>query len=111
VTSLAAQGAWAVVLVLSGTFAQLFTYVVFVGLLFFSAAGASLYVLRRKRPDAPRPYRTWGYPVVPALFILASLGIALNTVFERPAESLMGLGLLVLGLPAYAFWRRRSRTA
>jgi APA family basic amino acid/polyamine antiporter len=111
VTSLAAQGAWATVLVVSGTFSQLFTYVVFVGLLFFAAAGASLYVLRLKRPDAPRPYRTWGYPVVPALFILASLGIALNTVFERPAESLMGLGLLALGLPAYAFWRRRSRSA
>lgn len=108
-SSLLAQGVWSSVLVLSGTYAQLFTYVVFVGLLFFVMTGASLYVLRRKLPDAPRPYRTWGYPVVPALFILASLGIAGNTVFERPAESLAGLGILALGLPAYAFWRARSR--
>ncbi|MBC8647132.1 MAG: amino acid permease [Thermoanaerobaculia bacterium] len=107
--SLTAQGIWSSVLVVSGTYAQLFTYVVFVGLLFFAATGVGLYVLRRKRPEAPRPYRTWGYPVVPALFILASLGIAVNTVFERPMESFVGLGILVLGLPAYAFWRRRSR--
>jgi APA family basic amino acid/polyamine antiporter len=107
--SLTAQGVWSAVLVLSGTYAQLFTYVVFVGLLFFAATGVGHYVLRRRRPDVARPYRTWGYPVVPALFILASLGIAINTVIERPAESLLGLGILALGLPAYAFWRRRSR--
>jgi APA family basic amino acid/polyamine antiporter len=108
--SLTAQGVWSSVLVVSGTYSQLFTYVVFVGLLFFAAAGASLYVLRHTRPDAPRPYRVWGYPVVPALFILASLGIAANTLFERPKEALIGLGLLALGLPAYAFWRSRSKT-
>lgn len=107
--SLTAQGIWSAILVVSGTYAQLFTYVVFVGLLFFAATGVGLYVLRRTRPDVARPYRTWGYPVVPALFILASLGIAINTVIERPTESLFGLGIIALGLPAYAFWRARRR--
>ena len=105
--SLAAQAVWASVLVLSGTFEQLYTYVVFAEVLFYTAIGAALYVLRRTRPAAPRPYRTWGYPWVPALFILSSLALTANTLWERPVESLLGLGLLVLGLPAYAAWRRR----
>ena len=107
--SLFAQAAWASVLVLSGTFEQLYTYVVFVEVVFYAATGAALYVLRRSRPAAPRPYRTWGYPWVPALFILSSLALMANTLKERPAESLIGLGILALGLPAYAAWRRRAR--
>ncbi len=105
--SLLAQAVWASVLVLSGTFEQLYTYVVFVEVLAYTATGAALYVLRRSHPATPRPYRTWGYPWVPALFILSSLALMANTLKERPMESLIGLGLLVLGLPAYAAWRRR----
>ena len=104
--SLAAQGAWASVLVLSGTFEQLYTYVIFVEVLFFVATGAAIYVLRKKMPEAPRPYRTWGYPWVPALFVASSFLLTMNTLLERPVEALIGLGLLVLGLPAYARWRR-----
>jgi APA family basic amino acid/polyamine antiporter len=104
--SLLAQAAWASVLVLSGTFEQLYTYVVFAEVLFYAATGAALYVLRRAQPETPRPYRCWGYPWVPALFILSSLALMANTLKERPTESLIGLGLLVLGLPAYAAWRR-----
>jgi len=104
--SLAAQGAWASVLVLSGTFEQLYTYVIFVEVLFFVATGAAIYVLRKKLPEASRPYRTWGYPWVPALFIASSFVLTMNTLLERPVEALIGLGLLVLGLPAYARWRR-----
>ena len=66
-------------------------------------------VLRRAQPATPRPYRTWGYPWVPALFILSSLALMANTLKERPMESFIGLGLLVLGLPAYAAWRRQAR--
>ncbi len=107
--SLLAQAVWASVLVLSGTFEQLYTYVVFVEVLAYTATGAALYVLRRAQPATPRPYRTWGYPWVPALFILSSLALMANTLKERPMESLIGLGLLVLGLPAYAAWRRQAR--
>ena len=107
--SLLAQGAWAAVLVLSGTFEQLFTYVVFIEVVLFTATGSAIFVLRRKRPDAPRPYRAWGYPWVAGFFIAASASIAANTLFEKPVESVAGLGLLVLGLPAYAIWTRKNR--
>ena len=106
-----AQGAWSMILALSGTYEQLYTYVVFAGVLFHVATGAAVFALRRSRPDAPRPYRAWGYPVVPALFILASLALVGNTLIEKPREALIGLGFLALGLPAYAYWRRQSRGA
>ncbi len=106
--SLWAQSLWAILLTLSGTYEQLFTYVTFVVVLFQVAAGVALFVLRRRRPALPRPYRAWGYPVVPALFVLASLLLVGNTLAERPVESMAGLGLLAIGLPAYAFWRRRT---
>ena len=104
-----AQGAWSMVLALSGTYEQLYTYVVFAGVLFHVATGAAVFALRRSRPEAPRPYRAWGYPVVPALFILASLALVWNTLAEKPRESLLGLGFVALGLPAYAYWRRQNR--
>jgi APA family basic amino acid/polyamine antiporter len=108
VRSLWAQSLWAIVLTVSGTYDQLFTYVVFAALLFHVATGASVFVLRHTRPDAPRPYRVWGYPVVPVLFILASLLLVGNTLLERPRESVLGLVLVALGVPAYLYWRRRS---
>jgi basic amino acid/polyamine antiporter, APA family len=106
--SLWAQGIWSALLALSGRYDQLYTYAVFMLVLFHVATGAAVFVLRRTRPDAPRPYRTWGYPVVPALFILVSLALMANTLVERPLESVVGLGLLALGLPAFAFWRRAA---
>jgi APA family basic amino acid/polyamine antiporter len=99
--------AWSALLALSGTYEQLFTYVMFASILFNVAAGCALFVLRRTRPDHPRPYRTWGYPVVPLLFVAGSLAFVINTLAERPTESLTGLGLLVLGLPAYFYWSRQ----
>jgi APA family basic amino acid/polyamine antiporter len=107
--SLVAQGIWALVLVLSGTFEQLFTYVIFIEVVIFAATGVAIFVLRRARPDAPRPYRAWGYPVVPAFFVAASAAVAVNTLVEKPVEAVAGLGLLVLGLPAYGIWRRRAK--
>jgi APA family basic amino acid/polyamine antiporter len=107
--SLVAQGIWAAVLVLSGTFEQLFTYVVFIEVVNFAANGIAIFVLRQRQPETPRPYRTWGYPWVPGFFIAASALIAANTLFEKPVESIAGLGLLVLGLPAYAIWTRKGR--
>ncbi len=110
--SLWAQSLWAVVLAASGTYEQIYTYVVFAAVLFHVLTGGAVFVLRRRRPDAPRPYRVWGYPAVPLLFIGASGVLVVNTLWERPVESLSGLGLLALGLPAYFWWRSRGeRTA
>jgi APA family basic amino acid/polyamine antiporter len=105
--SLWAQSGWAIVLTLSGTYEQLYTYVVFAAVLFHVGCGAALFVLRRKRPELERPYRAWGYPWVPALFVLASLALLGNTLVEKPVESLLGLGLVALGTPAFLHWRKR----
>jgi APA family basic amino acid/polyamine antiporter len=102
------QAMWAVVLTLTGTYEQLFTYVIFVTLIFWMVGTASVFVLRKRRPDLPRPYKTWGYPFVPLVFIVAMLVILLNTLFARPVESLAGLGITALGVPVYLYWRRRA---
>jgi APA family basic amino acid/polyamine antiporter len=105
VRSLWSQSAWAMVLTVSGKYDQLYTYVVFAAVVFHVATGAAVFVLRRTRPSAPRPYRVWGYPVVPGLFILSSIILVGNTLLERPVESLFGLGFVALGVPAYLYWR------
>jgi APA family basic amino acid/polyamine antiporter len=109
-TAIAIQAVWCCLLVLSGTFDQLITFTMFVSIAFWVAATASVFTLRRKRPDMPRPYKTWGYPVVPALFILVSVGILLNTLIERPVEALTGIGLTLLGIPVYVYWKRKIRS-
>ncbi len=102
------QSAWAIVLTLSGGYEQLFTYSVFGSLLILLAAGSAVFVLRRRRPDLPRPYRVPGYPFVPIVFLASVVLMTLATLRASPRESLSGLLLVVLGLPAYAFWRRKS---
>jgi APA family basic amino acid/polyamine antiporter len=69
-----------------------------------------VFVLRRSQPDLPRPYKTWGYPVVPLIFIVTMAAILVNTLFARPVESLAGLGLTLVGIPVYYHWRRRSQS-
>lgn len=100
-------GAWAAVLVLSGRYEQLFTYVIFAEWFLYGMATAAVVVLRRKRPDMPRPYRTLGYPVVPVLFVLAAACLLISTLIESPRESLMGLVLIFTGLPFYFHWKKR----
>lgn len=109
VASLWLQSAWAVVLTLSGSYTQLLTYSVFGGVLFHVLAGLAVFRLRRTRPDAPRPYRAWGYPLVPALFVLGMLLLVGSTLQTSPRESLLGLLAVAIGLPAYAYWRRSAR--
>ena len=106
--SLWSQSIWAMLLTLSGTYSQLYTFSVFAGLLFHAAAGAAVIVLRRKASNLARPYRVWGYPVVPLLFLTGMSILIVNTVVERPVESLLGLGIVATGLPAYLALRRRS---
>jgi len=106
-----AQGVWTVLLTLSGTYEALYTYVVVILFLFHAATGLAVFVLRFKKPDWPRPYRVTGYPLVPLVFVLTSLAFVLNSLIERPVESLFGFGILLLGLPAYAYWRRTAASA
>jgi len=101
------QAIWASVLALTGTFAQLFTFVMFVSIMFWIAAAGTVIVLRRKQPDLARPYRVWGYPWVPLAFMLASAGILVSSLLESPVESLAGVGLTLLGIPVYLLWKRR----
>jgi APA family basic amino acid/polyamine antiporter len=106
-----AQGAWTVLLTISGTYEALYTYVVVVLFLFHAATGIAVFVLRVRKPDWPRPYKVTGYPLVPAAFVLTSLAFVVNSLIERPTESLFGFGILLLGLPAYAYWRRTAAPA
>ncbi len=101
------QAVWASILALTGTFEQLFTFAMFAGILFWALAAASIFTLRKKYPDLPRPYKAWGYPVVPWIFIIALSGILLITLVKRPVESLAGVGLMVIGIPVYYIWKRR----
>jgi len=102
---------WSSVLVLSGSFEQLFTYVVFMSWLWFALAALAIFAYRRSEPDAPRPFRTPGYPVTPVLFVLAALVIVVNTIVAQPIQSLVGLGLALIGVPAYFWWRPRKSTS
>jgi basic amino acid/polyamine antiporter, APA family len=103
--SLIAVSAWSIVLALSGSYDQLYTYVMFMMVLSYVAGVAALFVLRRKRPAVPRPYLCTGYPYLPALYLLMAGAWALNSVVTRPKETLIGIGIVFLGAPFYAFWR------
>jgi APA family basic amino acid/polyamine antiporter len=103
------QGLWSGLLCLTGSYEQLYTYVIFASLMFYIACALAIFVLRRKRPEAERPYRVWGYPVVPVLFGLAMFLIAINSLIEKPIESFFGIGLMLIGLPVYFFWKKRKK--
>ncbi len=102
---------WSAVLVLSGSFEQLLTYVVFMSWLWFALAALAIFAYRRREPRRPRPFLTPGYPVTPMLFVLAAVLIVINTIVAQPVQSIVGLGLAVLGIPAYFVWRRGLSSA
>jgi basic amino acid/polyamine antiporter, APA family len=104
------QGIWSVVLAASGSYQQLYTYVIFSGWIFYAAAVLSVLVLRRREPFLKRPYRVWGYPVLPVLFSIAALAVVANTVAREPGEALIGLSLILIGIPIYLIWTRRQRS-
>jgi len=108
VRSLWIQSGWAAALALTGSYSQLFTWVTFAGVLFHVAGGAAVFVLRARAPAAERPYRVWGFPVVPALFTLGMLALVASTLWQKPVESLVGLACIAAGWPAYAWWRRAA---
>jgi APA family basic amino acid/polyamine antiporter len=104
-----AGAVWSAALAATGTFEQLLTYVVFVGWIFYALAAASIFVYRKRMPDAVRPYRVPGYPLTPLLFIAAAGALVVNTLVTQPARAAVGLGIVLLGAPAYLAWRARAR--
>jgi len=109
VFAISVQAVWACILAISGTFDQLTDCVMFSSCIFYGLVASSVFVLRRKMPDAIRPYRTFGYPIVPVAFIAVSGWLVLSTLRTRPVESGAGLLLIALGLPFYIYFRRTRR--
>jgi APA family basic amino acid/polyamine antiporter len=109
--SILTLSAWASVLVLSGKYDDLFSLVIFASWILYGMTAAAVLVLRKKRPDLVRPYHTAGYPFVPVLFILGASVLLFSTLFDRPRESFMGIGLILLGLPFYFYWKKRRQDA
>jgi basic amino acid/polyamine antiporter, APA family len=108
--SIVAISVWSIILSLFfGTFEQLFTYTVFGQWIFFGLTVAAVMILRKKRPDIPRPYRTWGYPLTPIFFILAALFISLNSLINAFRNAVVGLIIILLGVPVYLYWRNKKR--
>jgi APA family basic amino acid/polyamine antiporter len=108
--SIVAISVWSIILSLFfGTFEQLFTYVIFGQWIFLGLTVAAVIILRKKRPDMPRPYKTWGYPFTPIFFILAALFISLNSLINEFRNAVIGLIIILLGVPVYFYWKNRKR--
>jgi APA family basic amino acid/polyamine antiporter len=106
--AIVAQAAWASVLAVSGSYDTLTDSVIFASWLFYGSVAASVFVFRVKQPDVPRPYRAFGYPVIPALFVAVTGFLLINTFIATPRQALEGVVLLIAGLPFYAYWSRRA---
>jgi APA family basic amino acid/polyamine antiporter len=109
VAGLMVQAAWTTVLCISGSYNQLLDYIIFAVLVFYILTIAGLFVLRRKRPDAPRPYKAWGYPALPALYIVLAAWICIVLLRYKPQYTWPGLVLVLLGIPVYLFWSSRQK--
>src|SRR3990172_8973619 len=109
--ALLAQGVWSAVLALTGTYEQLITYVVFASWIFYAMSCGAVIRLRQRVPDAARPYRVWGYPATPVIFIAFAAWLVGMTIAETPVESLVGAGIVLAGVPAYWYWARKGEPA
>ncbi|HEV8146161.1 MAG TPA: amino acid permease [Bryobacteraceae bacterium] len=107
VAAILAVTLWSCVLVLSGTFDQLTDLTIFGQWIFYGITASAVFVLRRRMPDAPRPYKTLGYPLTPALFLIGAVLLLANTLRSSPVEAVVGLVLIALGLPVYFYYRRK----
>jgi APA family basic amino acid/polyamine antiporter len=110
VVSLAWQCVWGCILAASGAYEALYTCVIFMMTLTYSLTVLAVFILRRTRPGMLRPYRCFGYPWIPALYLVITVAFLLSTLIARPRESLAGLGLALLGVPAYFYWRHHGRS-
>ena len=109
VAAVLVQAVWACVLAASGTYDQLTDYVIFASWIFYALVTSAVFILRRRAPDLPRPYRTLGYPVVPLVFVAVAFWLVVNTLVNRPVESVAGLVLIACGLPVYWYLRVAKR--
>lgn len=105
--SLMLQGAWAAILTLTGSYEELFTYLIFAAWVFYALTVGGIFVVRKKIPRSSRPFQVWGYPYTPLLFILIAVCFVLNTIFAAPKESGIGAALILTGIPAYYYWKRK----
>jgi APA family basic amino acid/polyamine antiporter len=111
IRSLIVLGIWSSVLTLSGSYDTLTDSAIFALTIFYAFVAGSVFIFRRRLPDAPRPYRTWGYPVVPIVFLVVTAWLILRTIWDNPKQSAIGLGLILIGLPVYLIWSKRDRDA
>jgi APA family basic amino acid/polyamine antiporter len=108
--SLLFQCIWACILVLSGTFDQLTDMIIFAVFVFYGATALGVFILRKKMPNANRPYKVWGYPVVPAIVIVFSAALFINTIREQPREAAIGSALMLTGVPMWFWFNRKSKS-
>src|SRR5208337_225866 len=111
VVSLMVQMVWTAILCVSGSYGQLLDYIIFAVLVFYILTIFGLFVLRRTHPDAPRPYRTIGYPVLPAIYIVMALFIDVVLLRFKPQYTWPGLCIVLVGIPVYYLWSRRTTRA
>jgi basic amino acid/polyamine antiporter, APA family len=105
-TALWIQAIWCSILVLSGTFDSLTDMLIFAAFIFYGATTLGVFILRVRMPNADRPYRAFGYPMLPAIFIIFCIYLIVSTIIQKPIEALSGLGLMATGVPFYWWWQR-----
>ena len=102
------QGIWACILTFSGTFNQLITYIIFASWIFYGMSAGAVIILRKKKPDMDRPYKTPFYPWIPIIFILFAIFLTVNTILEAPRDAAIGTGIILAGLPLYYYWKKND---
>ena len=107
--ALIVQGIWAAILCLSGTYGNLLDYVIFAVLIFYILTIGGVFILRKKLPDAERPYKTFGFPVLPVLYIVLAAAISIDLLLYKPQYTWPGLIIVLLGIPAYFLWKKRNK--
>jgi len=108
--ALIVQGVWSILLCLSGTYGNLLDYVIFAVLIFFTLTILAIFILRVKRPDIPRPYKAFGYPLIPSIYILTTLTIMVILLIYKPDYTFPGLGIVILGIPVFFLWRKFNKS-
>ena len=102
------QCVWACILTFTGTFNQLITYIIFASWIFYGMSAGAVIILRKKKPDMDRPYKTPAYPWIPIIFIFFAIALTINTIMEAPRDAAIGSGIIIAGLPLYYYWKKNG---